>query len=92
MKEIEEISIKNMEKENRLKRIKEAKEMDKRWSKKIVEANRENEIQKKQKETLDSLQKGYDELAASVETLRSSMDSIAQKKDALKDLEEGTLE
>ena len=39
MKEIEEISIKNMEKENRLKRIKEAKDMDKRWSKKVVEAN-----------------------------------------------------
>ena len=43
-------SIKEIERENRLKRIKEAKDLDKRWSKKVVEANRENEIQKKQKE------------------------------------------
>ena len=43
-------SIKEKERENRLKRIKEAKDLDKKWSKKVVEANRENEIQKKQKE------------------------------------------
>ena len=43
-------SIKEIERENRLKRIKEAKDLDKKWSKKVVEANRENEIQKKQKE------------------------------------------
>ena len=42
-------SIKEKERENRLKRIKEAKDLDKKWSKKVVEANRENEIQKKQK-------------------------------------------
>ena len=41
-------SIKNIERENRLKRIKEAKDLDKKWSKKVVEANRENEFQKKQ--------------------------------------------
>jgi len=29
---------------------KKAKDLDKKWSKKVVEANRENEIQKKQKE------------------------------------------
>ena len=40
-------SIKEKERENRLKRIKEAKDLDKKWSKKVVEANRENEIQKK---------------------------------------------
>ena len=46
----EDPTTKILERQNRLKRIKEAKDLDKRWSKKVVEANRENEIQKKQKE------------------------------------------
>ena len=45
-------SIKEIERENRLKRIKEAKDLDKRWSKKVVEANRENEIQKNKKRNI----------------------------------------
>ena len=48
--EYPEGTIKNIERENRLKRIKEAKDLDKKWSKKVVEANRENEFQKKQQE------------------------------------------
>ena len=45
-------SIKEIERENRLKRIKEAKDLDKKWSKKVVEANRENEIQKNKKRNI----------------------------------------
>ena len=72
MKEIEEISIKNMEKENRLKRIKEAKDMDKRWSKKVVEANRENEIQKKQKEEYIDAIEEYKNILQKIEELNRS--------------------
>jgi hypothetical protein len=67
-KEYSNISIKEIERENRLKRIKEAKDLDKKWSKKIVEANRENELQKKQKE----------EYIGAIELVRSINQQIAE--------------
>ena len=66
--EYSNISIKEIERENRLKRIKEAKDLDKKWSKKIVEANRENELQKKQKE----------EYIGAIELVRSINQQIAE--------------
>ena len=67
-KEYSNISIKEIERENRLKRIKEAKDLDKKWSKKVVEANRENELQKKQKE----------EYIGAIELVRSINQQIAE--------------
>ena len=66
--EYSNISIKEIERENRLKRIKEAKDLDKKWSKKVVEANRENELQKKQKE----------EYIGAIELVRSINQQIAE--------------
>ena len=80
MKEIEEISIKNMEKENRLKRIKEAKDMDKRWSKKVVEANRENEIQKKQKEEYIDAIEEYKNILQKIEELNRSKELYIKRQ------------
>ncbi len=81
MKEIEEISIKNMEKENRLKRIKEAKDMDKRWSKKVVEANRENEIQKKQKEEYIYAIEEYKNILQKIEELNRSKELYIKRQE-----------
>ena len=81
MKEIEEISIKNMEKENRLKRIKEAKDMDKRWSKKVVEANRENEIQKKQKEEYIEAIEEYKNILQKIEELNRSKELYIKRQE-----------
>ena len=81
MKEIEEISIKNMEKENRLKRIKEAKDMDKRWSKKVVEANRENEIQKKQKEEYIDAIEEYKNILQKIEELNRSKELYIKRQE-----------
>ena len=81
MKEIEEISIKNMEKENRLKRIKEAKDMDKKWSKKVVEANRENEIQKKQKEEYIDAIEEYKNILQKIEELNRSKELYIKRQE-----------
>ena len=81
MKEIEEISIKNMEKENRLKRIKEAKDMDKKWSKKVEEANRENEIQKKQKEEYIEAIEEYKNILQKIEELNRSKELYIKRQE-----------
>ena len=80
-KEYSDGQIKNLERENRLKRIKEAKDYDKKWSKKIVEANRENEIQKKQKEEYIGAIEQYKNISQMIEELKRSKEIYIKKQE-----------
>ena len=81
MKDYENNLIKNIEKENRLKRIKEAKDMDKRWSKKVVEANRENELQRKQKEEYIGAIEEYKNILQKIEELNKSKEIYIKRQE-----------
>ena len=74
-------SIKSIERENRLKRIKEAKDLDKKWSKKVVEANRENEIQKKQKEEYIGAIEQYKNISQMIEELKRSKETYIKRQE-----------
>lgn len=74
-------SIKEKERENRLKRIKEAKDLDKKWSKKVVEANRENEIQKKQKEEYIGAIEKCKNIIQMMEELKRSKEQYIKKQE-----------
>jgi len=74
-------SIKEKERENRLKRIKEAKDLDKKWSKKVVEANRENEIQKKQKEEYIGAIEKCKNIIQMMEELKRSKEQYIRKQE-----------
>jgi len=77
----EDPTTKILERENRLKRIKEAKDLDKRWSKKVVEANRENEIQKKQKEEYIGAIEQYKNISQMIEQLKRNKDLYIKRKE-----------
>jgi len=74
-------SIKEKERENRLKRIKEAKDLDKKWSKKVVEASRENEIQKKQKEEYIGAIEKCKNIIQMMEELKRSKEQYIKKQE-----------
>jgi len=74
-------AIKELERENRLKRIKEAKDLDKRWSKKIVEANRENELQKKQNEEFIGAIEQYRSINQMISELQKSKINYIKKQE-----------
>ena len=74
-------SIKEKARENRLKRIKEAKDLDKKWSKKVVEANRENEIQKKQKEEYIGAIEKCKNIIQMMEELKRSKEQYIKKQE-----------
>ena len=74
-------TIKEKERENRLKRIKEAKDLDKKWSKKVVEANRENEIQKKQKEEYIGAIEKCKNIIQMMEELKRSKEQYIKKQE-----------
>ena len=74
-------SIKEKERENRLKRIKEAKDLDKKWSKEVVEANRENEIQKKQKEEYIGAIEKCKNIIQMMEELKRSKEQYIKKQE-----------
>ena len=80
-KEYSQGSIKNIERENRLKRIKEAKDLDKKWSKKVVEANRENEIQRKQKEEYIGAIEKYKNIEQMIEELKRSKETYIKRQE-----------
>ena len=77
----EDPTTKILERQNRLKRIKEAKDLDKRWSKKVVEANRENEIQKKQKEEYIGAIEQYKNISQMIEQLKRNKDLYIKRKE-----------
>ena len=74
-------AIKELERENRLKRIKEAKDLDKRWSKKIVEANRENELQKKQNEEFIGAIEQYRNINQMISELQKNKENYIKKQE-----------
>ena len=80
-KEYSENSFKNIERENRLKRIKEAKDLDKKWSKKVVEANRENELQKKQKEEYIGAIEQFKNINQMIKELERSKEMYIKKQE-----------
>ena len=55
--------------------------MDKRWSKKIVEANRENEIQKKQKEEYIDAIEEYKNILQKIEELNRSKELYIKRQE-----------
>ena len=80
-KEYSENSFKSIERENRLKRIKEAKDLDKKWSKKVVEANRENELQKKQKEEYIGAIEQFKNINQMIKELERSKEMYIKKQE-----------
>ena len=80
-KEYSENSFKSIERENRLKRIKEAKDLDKKWSKKVVEANRENELQKKQKEEYIGAIEKFKNINQMIKELERSKEMYIKKQE-----------
>ena len=79
--EYPEGSIKNIERENRLKRIKEAKDLDKKWSKKVVEANRENEFQKKQQEEYIGAIEQFKTINQMIEELKRNREDYIKRQE-----------
>ena len=75
-----DISIKNQEKENRLKRIKEAKDLDIYWSKQIAQANRENEEIKKQQEEYKGAVEQYKNIILMIEELKRNKEQYIQRQ------------
>ena len=75
-----EIFKKNQEKENRLKRIKESKELDMQWSKQVVQANRENEEQRKQQEAFKGAIEKYKSILQQIEDAKKSKELYIQKQ------------
>ena len=75
-----DISIKNQEKANRLKRIKEAKDLDKQWSRQIAQANRENEELKKQQEEYKGAIEQYKNILQMMEDLKKSKELYLKKQ------------
>ena len=80
-KEYSDNSFKSIERENRLKRIKEAKDLDKKWSKKVVEANRENELQKKQKEEYIGAIEQFKNINQMIKELERSKEMYIKKQE-----------
>ena len=80
-KEYSDNSFKSIERENRLKRIKEAKDLDKKWSKKVVEANRENELQKKQKEEYIGAIEKFKNINQMIKELERSKEMYIKKQE-----------
>ena len=75
-----DLSRKNQEKENRLKRIKEAKDLDIQWSKQIVQANRENEEIRKQQEEYKGAIEEYRNIVQMMEELKKSKELYLQRQ------------
>ena len=75
-----DLSRKNQEKENRLKRIKEAKDLDIQWSKQIVQANRENEEIRKQQEEYKGAIEEYRNIIQMMEELKKSKELYLQRQ------------
>ena len=75
-----DISIKNQEKENRLKRIKEAKDLDIQWSHQIVQANRENEEIRKQQEEYKGAVEQYKNILQMIEELKRNKELFIKKQ------------
>ena len=73
--------IKNQEKENRLKRIKETKELENLWSKKVVQANRETEQQKKLQEEYREALEQYKNILSNIEELKQSRQMIIKNQE-----------
>ena len=67
-----DISKKNQEKQNRLKRIKEAKDLDIQMSRKLVHANRENEELRKQQEEYQSAIEEFININRTIEELKKN--------------------
>ena len=67
-----DISRKNQEKQNRLKRIKEAKDLDIQMSRKLVQANRENEELRKQQEEYQSAIEEFININRTIEELKKN--------------------
>ena len=76
-----DISIKNQEKENRLKRIKEAKDLDIQWSHQIVQANRENEEIRKQQEEYKGAVEQYKNILQMIEELKRNKELYIKKQE-----------
>ena len=77
-----DLSRKNQEKENRLKRIKEAKDLDIQWSKQIVQANREDEEIRKQQEEYKGAIEEYRNIIQMMEELKKSKELYLQRQAA----------
>ena len=75
-----DISIKNQEKENRLKRIKEAKDLDIYWSKQIAQASRENEEIKKQQEEYKGAVEQYKNIIFMIDELKRNKEQYLQRQ------------
>ena len=75
-----DLSRKNQEKQNRLKRIKEAKDLDIQWSKQIVQANRENEEIRKQQEEYKGALEEYRNIIQMMEELKKSKELYLQRQ------------
>ena len=75
-----DISIKNQEKENRLKRIKEAKDLDIYWSKQIAQANRENEEIRKQQEEYKGAVEQYKNILLMIEELKRNKELYIKRQ------------
>ena len=71
---------KNQEKENRLKRIKEAKDLDIQWSKQVVQANRENEEIRKQQEEYKGAIEEYKNILQMMEELKKNKELYLQRQ------------
>ena len=67
-----DISRKNQEKQNRLKRIKEAKDLDIQISRKLVQASRENEELRKQQEEYQSAIEEFININRTIEELKKN--------------------
>ena len=75
-----DLFIKEQEKANRLKRIKEAKDLDKQWSRQIARANRENEEIKKQQEEYKGAIEQYKNIIQMMEDLKKSKELYLKKQ------------
>ena len=71
---------KNQEKENRLKRIKGAKDLDIQWSKQVVQANRENEEIRKQQEEYKGAIEEYKNILQMMEELKKNKELYLQRQ------------
>ena len=75
----QDVIKKNQEKENRIKRIKEAKDLDMKWSKHVVQANRENEeIRKQQEEYVGAIEQ-FKNILKTMEELERSKELYIKK-------------
>ena len=73
--------IKNKEKENRIQRIKETKQLENLWSKKVVQANRETEQQKKLQEEYKEALEQYKNILSNIEELKQSRQMIIKNQE-----------